>query len=367
MIPNIQQTTRALVNVQVNEILKDGEMHWAPSGHWPVPWKTEHRQRKVKQDPWNCPDQQNMPKLRKKLHRGVRRRNKSSFSISPQISGRVESLRLNASASVSIWYVDPIKVAFSCHHIATCFAFKLCAWHVVSQHKGCNKIGNRRPNLCTWLEEGSRQNPRWFEVSVLGIDLRTSQYSHNRHKCWHTALNVSDVIRCVSNTSEMQTRWHFDKLRRKLLEQNTTKETEHRCSWQTRSFKQSQAKKHQFQRLDRWCQSQRREHQSDSEGWNTSTRHQSTAGIETSETLETSKQFQKLDTITKKMKPHSIPLTFYKNRLCALCYAIVLSWLFGKTPRFPRSRVGPKLDVGQPSPRCCHDSSGCTFRTPGMD
>ena len=144
----------------------------------------------------------------RKLHCGVRRRNKSGFSISPQISGRVESLRLNASASVSIWYVDPIKVAFCCHHIATCIAFKLCAWHVVSQHKGCNKIGNRRPNLCTWLEEGLRQNPRWFEVSVLvlGIDLRTWQYSHNRHKCWHTALNVSDAFRCVSNTSEMQTR-----------------------------------------------------------------------------------------------------------------------------------------------------------------
>lgn len=88
----------------------------------------------------------------RKLHCGVRRQNKSSCSISPQISGRVESLRLNASASVSIWYVDPIKVAFCCHHIATCFAFKLCAWHVVSQHKGCNKIGNRRPNLRTWLE-----------------------------------------------------------------------------------------------------------------------------------------------------------------------------------------------------------------------
>ncbi len=77
-------------------------------------------------------------------------------SISPQISGRVESLRLNASASVSIWYakVDPTIVSFWCYHVATCFAVKLCAWHVVPQHKGCNKIGNRRPNLCTWLEEG---------------------------------------------------------------------------------------------------------------------------------------------------------------------------------------------------------------------
>lgn len=198
MIPNLQQTTRVLVTVQVNEILKDGEMHWAPSGHWPVPWKTQHRQRRVKQDPWNFPDQQNVPKIRKKIAL------RCETPKSPQISGRVESLRLNASASVSIWYVDPIKVAFCCHHIATCFAFKVCAWHVVSQHKGCNKIGNRRPNLCTWFEEGLR-SPSWFEVSILGIDLRTSQYSHNRHKCWHTALNVSDAIRCVSNTSEMPT------------------------------------------------------------------------------------------------------------------------------------------------------------------
>lgn len=65
--PNIQQTTRVLVIVQVNEILKDGEIHWAPSGHWPVPWKTQHRQRRVKQYPWNFPDQQNVPKLRKKI------------------------------------------------------------------------------------------------------------------------------------------------------------------------------------------------------------------------------------------------------------------------------------------------------------
>ena len=105
---------------------------------------------------WKFPDQQNMPKIRKKIALRCETPKEVKLPISPQISGRVESLRLNASASVPIWYaqVDPTIVSFWCYHVATCFAFKLCAWHVVPQHKGCNKIGNRRPNLCTWLEGG---------------------------------------------------------------------------------------------------------------------------------------------------------------------------------------------------------------------
>lgn len=275
--------------------------------------------------PENFQTSKTCQKSERKLHCGVRRRNKSNFSISPQISDRVESLRLNASASVSIWYakVDPIKVVFSCYHIATCFSFKLCAWHVVSQHKGCNKIGNCRPNLCTWLEEGLWQNPSWFEVSVLGIDLRTSQYSHNRHKCWHTALNVNDAFRCVWNTSEMQTTdtlrsWGGSCLNRTPPRKLSMVAPDKHIKVQT--VTNSYSKKHLFQRLDRWCQSQRQEHQSDSEGWNTSAKHQSTAAIETSETSETSKQFQNSWDNHKKRQPHSISLTFFKNRLCALVH-----------------------------------------------